>query len=201
MGELAKRQAAGMSAIHGQMMDVGGGPWMISPNCKARWHNTLEAAQGRHRARGGDGRGDGYRTRCTCPRAKYLRAHHLRIRSERQKAARSTKAVGFRANLAREVAEAKPGMPDLRGGACATPGGRRIVDALAAKSVGSSEAHRLMCESCPVRLACAAWVVRDEHDDMPWAGVFGGLHHAERRTIRKRLAEQRQALKDVEVSA
>lgn len=169
----------------GPMMHVGGGPWALSPECSSMWHNTQRAAVGRSR--------NGRQAQCMCPRGVALRAEEKAKRLANGNGRRSLTAQ--REPLLAAVAtvcqpQKRVPAPDMREARCRSTMGVKIADELGAKVAGSVAAHRQMCDTCPIKVACAAWATTNEGDSSwdGWDGMYGGLAPSERKKVRKMIA-------------
>lgn len=181
----------------GPLMYIGGGPWMLSPDCTAQWHNTQRAAVGKARNRPG--------VKCECPRALHLleasaekankRKRRQRAEAAAERATRPEKALRQAVKsveepnlmeMLKELLTVEAKRPDLRGGSCSSLMGRKLADAVTTSPLpaGAYSAHRAMCGGCPVKLACAAWSISDEGYPSSKEGMWGGMSASERRKAR-----------------
>ena len=160
----------------------GGGLWRILDECPALGHNTLQMAE-----RGA--RNDRLRRKCICPRARALydayiiskkayRAQWYRTNAEKHKAgmaAHRENTVGIRRMNIGVPA------PNMDGATCRTATGILAVDtSIENPSRASFEAVRKLCDECPIKLACRAWVLDAELKPGSWGTVYGGLTPGER---------------------
>ncbi len=151
----------------------GSGPWRILENCPSpQIHNTRQAAMGKGR----------FRQRCVCPRALAL----LAIMKEERRRAWIPKKQ--RAGRPQEPAymNSPYRQPDLLGGLCLRPGGRKIMTAAMNIKPSPEEtvAAKLMCRSCPMREVCKNWVLTAEEPAGGWGGIFAGMSPDMRRKAR-----------------
>ena len=186
--ETVAAKTANFNNNSGPMMYVGGGPWLISPDCEAQWHNTQRAAVGRARNRPG--------VKCVCPRGTFLAAQTTAKANARKRRQSAERAEARREAVTTEVKipgltalmlSTPPGHPDLRSASCSSVMGRKLADAVTTKPLpqGAYAAHRAMCGGCPVRRACAEWALRDEGYESSKEGMWGGMSTAERRKARE----------------
>jgi hypothetical protein len=192
--ERSRRAAAGRAAKYPLRL-VGAikgaaGPWLVLDYCPATQHNTLNAARG-IRVPGG--------VRCMCPRAcALLDAFSKSAAAQKRVARRAELLASLKKPATRAPAPApaktpapwpgssisrylrnvgRSGAPELRGRRCATETAK-FDAALDGRHVSIAQA---VCASCPVRPACAAWVLEAETPAGDWGGVYGGLSVADRR--------------------
>ncbi len=162
----------------------GYGPWRILDECPAQSHNTLRAAERGYAS-------DPLRSRCICPRGLSLLAENSEAkkisRNAYYQAKKTERAAGThvdaRTPCIRYVKETAS-VPDMSGAACGTPEGVRLVDRLTRRSTQRNfDAVRELCENCPIKLACRAWVLGAEKIPGSWGGVYGGLTPVDRLNI------------------
>lgn len=159
---------------------LGGGPWMVLPDCPAPRHNTLSAAKGRYCMR--RGRYSSGLPKCICPRGLEMRRMESVQRRDNKKALQEAarreelRVPTYLTNTRNQ------GVPDLSKGACRTDKGRRIIDAAGGKQANSAQvlAARFMCADCSAMVACGDWVTRDEKPAGSWGLMYAGMTPRER---------------------
>ncbi len=174
------------------LIDIGGGPYMVLPECPADRHNTMTALRGKRTV-------DNKKivvAKCICPQAKHLadvEAHRRRIQAEAvkkydravaakkttalQESSRQTSTAKFRsAMFTNSLANS---VPDLRGAECLSDLGRSLVDSIMKNDVGKREL-KLLCSFCPVRKRCGDWALEGEKMWGEWGLVYGGMDSGDR---------------------
>lgn len=179
---------------------VGGGPWMVLPNCPAPRHNTLTAGRGRMSA--GRRHTEVIGEKCICPHAlELVEATNEKARQKRRRRRRgelppgptSKTPVDAQVPVKRPVGTYLPGyVSNSRGGPaasldgqglCRTSNGRDIADRVISATEPRGhwlKLHRSMCDACPVQQRCLDWAQRNEEPAGSWDGMYGGLTQRER---------------------
>jgi len=166
----------------------GRGPWRILAECPALMHNSQRASTT-----------GPLESRCICPRGLYMaqrrkegretsRMRHIEQERAKDRERRRT-VPEYVLNVGGKSA------PDLTGARCRTERGRLLLDEAFKsndqRTPGALDVARSVCDSCPVRLPCGEWALRDEKPAGSWGGMYGGMTASQRRvekTAREQLA-------------
>jgi hypothetical protein len=170
------------------MLEIGGGPWAIHPDCPTELHNTLRAARGHVIVNGRY-----IKEKCICPRARDLYAQYRAQQVARNHVARlGQKVEDGRKPGARmaPIAVVLAGMPDLSAGRCV--GNQRAQEIFDAASASTDDdgakidRAKSICAMCPkpTKRACADWALKGERTPGDWSGVYGGLSPRDRIQLR-----------------